>query len=269
MLAEFADSPDVEWWQVERLMFEHFPDKPYGPKEAAEHRDALAAFLARPRWHSASAHAFVADMHFEALRDDPDTPAEVLLAAVEAMLVHPRSDLRKPYGPGVLALAELTPYVERAEALAREGLMAIETAAVRRLAAGVPREVVDAERDELLGVVHDALGAALLAGGRLDEAEAELRAAKTLGAPSPENLAHFAVLADRRGDRKAAEAMLIECVETPYCLDGRAAASRGAWPGGWCRLAQKPTCAAARSPGRLENSSRFRREFGSFRDVSP
>lgn len=51
-----------------------------------------------------------------------------------------------------------------------------------------------------------------------------------------------------------------DCSTARTCLDGRAAAGRG--DRGRCRA----RCATARSPGRLENSSRFCRDLGSFRD---
>lgn len=157
LLGEFADSPEAEWYLVDRAMADHYGDPPLTRRQAAAHRDELAALLQRPRWHSPHARAWTAEMHFTTLRDLPGTTPDALLAAVETMLAHRRHNLERPYAEGARALALSTPHLARAEAIAREGLVAVEAWAAARTAAGVPAETITRDRDAARTAIEAAL----------------------------------------------------------------------------------------------------------------
>lgn len=211
-----AASPAAEALLLSRLETRHYQDPPGSPEEAAQHQAQLTAAMARPRWHDLARRERVAQMHFDALRRDPGTPPESLLAAVEAMLTSIQHDPRTPYSFGARALAERTPYLERAEAIAREGLVVVEAFIAARRQAGSDAAVLDQVRDDMLSTGYDALGVILTASGRLDEADAALTTAHGHGPEYPPIFAHRAALAERRGDREAAIALLIAGREYVY-----------------------------------------------------
>lgn len=216
LLAEFPDSPATEWSQVLLLLAIHDDEAPRSPTDAAEHRAELAAFLARPRWHHPGSRGLVAIMHFFALREDPNTPPDALLAAVEAALASPHPAPRDSDTLAILTLAERTPYLERAEALARANIIEIEAYLALQQQFKAPDEDLIAAREHMLSTSYDALGAVLLAAGRLDGAEVALRAAEKIAYGYPLNLMHMAELSDRRGYREAAQMYRLACLDAPH-----------------------------------------------------
>lgn len=216
LLREFPNSPATEWSQVMLLLAVHDDEAPRSPTDAAAHRTELAAFLARPRWHHPGSRGLVAIMHFLALREDPNTPPEALLAAVEAALASPHPEPRDSDTLAILTLAERTPYLERAEVLARANIIKIEAHLALQQQFKAPDEDLTAARKHMLSTSYDALGAVLLAADRLDGAEVALRAADKIAYGYPLNLMHMAELSDRRGYREAAQMYRLACLDAPH-----------------------------------------------------
>ncbi|WAS94571.1 redoxin domain-containing protein [Nannocystis punicea] len=205
---EFTDSPANEKLLYRRIAAELGPDGAPRPERTAELRAELAGFLARPQLHEPSLREEAGRLRFELLRADPATPPDELLAAIEFMRVAGRTDLESAHTDGPIALAERGVHLERAEALAREGAAAIERFGAELRATGLALEVCDILRRDRLGLNYDALGAVLLAAGRLDEAEAALKQSQEVSPGYPKSLARLAALARKRGDMDAAEGYL-------------------------------------------------------------
>jgi len=219
LFAEFPDSWAAERLTTERLLATHHAEASRSPAATAEYRTELAAFMARPRWQSAGHREWVARLQFETVRADPRATPEALLAAVEMVLTSRLDEGRTPYSLGVITLVERTPYVERAVQIAREGIAAVEAYIALREQVKLTGEDIAALRADLQSTAFDALGVALTAAGRLDEAHAALLTAKELAPNDPTNLAHFATLAERQGYRDVADMYLRSGLETP---DGQA-----------------------------------------------
>ena len=205
---EFADSPATETLVFDGLLADSERESPTAEQRAAQ-RTALAAFLARPRLHRPSRREQAADLHFLAVRDDPTSAPDDLLAAVEAMRASVDVNPQAVYVDGVIALAERDAHLERAEALAREGIAAVPAFLAVRQPEASDAASFEALRKDMHGSAHDALGAVLLAAGRLDEADVALREASEHIPAWPPHLVRRARLALLRGDREAAEQHLV------------------------------------------------------------
>ncbi|MCY1010434.1 redoxin domain-containing protein [Nannocystis pusilla] len=201
---EFDGSPAHELLLYRKITAGLGPDG----KPKPEQRPVIDAFLARPQLHDPSLREEVGRLRFELLRADPATPADELLAAIEFTRIAGRIDLNTPYSHGPIALAERGVHLERAEALVREGPAAFDRLVAELAAAGMPDEMRDIIRRDMLGVNYDALGVVLLATGRSAEAEAALLRSQEVSPGYPESLARLAALARGRGDMDAAEGYL-------------------------------------------------------------
>lgn len=206
ILAEHGGSPAAEALLYQRLEA--------GAKDAASgakdpeirelRRAMLAAFLARPRHHDPSRPETVARWQFDAVLADPASTPDAILATVEEMRARRHTGIHDVYAYGLQALTERTPYLARAEALAREGIDAIEAYAAVGARAGF--EASDLMRRDALAFVHDALAGGYLAAGRLDEAAEALARVESLTlAPTPSLKLKLSELARRRGDLDRAE----------------------------------------------------------------
>lgn len=210
LVGEFADSAATEELLFEQLLAAA-GDAKRTPELRAAQRDRAAAFLARPRLHRQDRREGAAVLQFDVLRAEPTTSPEALLAGVEAMVANVRGELHAAYVFGVLALVERTPYLERAEAIARQGLVAMDTFLAER-GGSTPPAVLKTVRDDLEATIRDALGAVLVAAGRLDDAEVELRRAQKLAPEYVPVFVHLAALVDKRGDLARAQELLVECL---------------------------------------------------------
>lgn len=214
LLAEHPDSPAAEALLFRRL--EPGPPRPGAPfdPEAALLRDTmLAAYLARPVHHDPIALAEVARWRLENLAADPNAAPEALLAAVEDTIAR-APDSPHPRITGAWILFRRTGDLERAGALAREGLAALDTFAAAWERAGASN--LDILRRDYTTIASTVLGHLHLRTGQLDDAEAELRRAErhTFGPFAPLQLG-LADLARRRGDLDAAEEHLLAGIHIP------------------------------------------------------
>lgn len=209
LLAEFADSRASEALLVRRLFASLGSGPAVSPEARAERRAQIEAFLARPRLYDRVTRETVLRLRLDALCEDPSSTPEAVLAAVEQLHALPYHEAPTSYVDGVLALAERGAHLERAEAVAREGLGALESRLRTLAASGAPDDVVEPLGRDWRCLGHDALGAVLLARGRLDEADSSLNLAHEACPNYIPNLMHLAASARRRGDLDAAETYLV------------------------------------------------------------
>lgn len=212
LLADFPGDPATEEMEMLDMLAAHYASDPPRGEALAELRRDFAEFLARPRLNSPIYREWIARAYFESLRDDPKATPEALLAAVDGMLAG-RIHRLSTYGGAARALVERTQYAGRAEAVAREGMIAVEALAAAKTAAGMPAAAIEAERATELAALTDALGSALVAQERLVEASVALEAANLLAPGEPRYIARLAALVDRQGGHATARAQLLDCLE--------------------------------------------------------
>lgn len=210
----FADSPAAETVLFQRLEVDaRRTSEPSteDPEAAAIRREMLAAFLARPRHHNPHKLERAAGMLFEAVIADPAATPEAILAAVEGWCARVHGP-PIPFMEGARVLIERTQHFDRAEALARAGIAAIEVFA--RALSDSGSVSGDAIRRDYLMLVHTALGDMYLKTGRIAEAEAALTQAERVSrGPYAALQLGLAEVARRRGDLEAAEVHLIGGVD--------------------------------------------------------
>lgn len=209
LTTEFSASPAAEALVYRTIAAELGPDEAPKPGRQAAVRPLVDAFLARPKLHDPRLRETVGRLRLDLLRADEAVSADDLLAAIEFMRVAGRTDIEAAHAHGPLALAQRGAHLGRAEALAREGIAAVERVDAGLRAGGMPAEICDMIRRDRLGVIHDAIGAVLLASGRVDEAEAALKQSQEVSPGYTGSLARLAEIARRRGELDAAEAYLV------------------------------------------------------------
>ncbi len=220
VLARFPDSREAEWARIEAIRgFDRawMAAKGERDRRAAEQalRDALAAFIARPRHVVPALLAEAHMLRYFVVRADAGARPEELLVAAQGFAAHERQNLHL-FGDVAAVLAERTPYHAEAEAIAREGLRLAEL----RFARTPPSEAAKDRDRHLRGVLLGGLGAVLHAQGRLAEAREALQQSQALHrGREPEPFIRLAALAETEGQPAEAERLLIAGLNVEYNRD--------------------------------------------------
>ena len=179
ILSTYGESAEAEEVLVYRCLTmraiageEGFQD----PEQAAEFRNLLRAFIARPRHHNKKMLGYMYKGLLLDIREDSMVSAKELLDVVQGMIKYEgdRPDIIFPMG--AIALAERTSYYREAEQIARDGV------AAGREKLKSQREYFDSEEEYqqaingMTGLMADALGWVFFQEGRLEGCRARIDA---------------------------------------------------------------------------------------------
>ena len=194
ILSTYGESAEAEEVLVYRCLTmraiageEGFQD----PEQAAEFRNLLRAFIARPRHHNKKMLGYMYKGLLLDIREDSTVSAKELLDVVQGMIKYEgdRPDIIFPMG--AIAVAERTSHYREAEQIARDGV-----AAAQEFLKG-QRKYFDSEEEYQLaingmtGLMADALGWVFFQEGRLEDAERELMRAHELNSKDEDTLYHL------------------------------------------------------------------------------
>lgn len=205
LLARFPASREAEWTRTRQVYAltkarherttKHKPD----PTADAEMRARLEAIL---RDHPPAQPAVLAHLYMglhALLRDDKETPPELLLANLRRWLEHEQYNFHT-FSDAALDLAERTSFKAEAEATVREAIRKTEAMLAERTAAMIgAADLIEASGNYQRGLLYSALGSVLLAQGRLEDARAAFAPVLALPDKSPEVLVRLAAFAEADG----------------------------------------------------------------------
>ncbi|MYD60066.1 MAG: redoxin domain-containing protein [Gemmatimonadetes bacterium] len=194
ILSTYGESAEAEEVLVYRCLTmraiageEGFQD----PEQAAEFRNLLRAFIARPRHHNKKMLGYMYKGLLLDIREDSTVSAKELLDVVQGMIKYEGDRPGIIFPMGAMTLAERTSYYREAEQIARDGVAAVK----KKLKS--QRKYYDSEEDyqqaikEKIGLMADALGWVFFQEGRLEDAERELMRAYELDPKKMETICHL------------------------------------------------------------------------------
>ena len=161
------------------------------PRQEAEFRNFLRAFIARPRHYDKRFLGYAYQELLFAIREDSAVSAEEILDVVQGMVKYENVNLHITFPMGAIILAERTSYYREAEQIARDGIAAVK----ERLES--QRKYFDSEEKYQqtikgrTGLMADALGWVFFQEGRLEDAARELMRAYELNPKKMETIYHL------------------------------------------------------------------------------
>ena len=194
ILSTYGESAEAEEVLVYRCLTmraiageEGFQD----PEQAAEFRNLLRAFIARPRHHNKKMLGYMYKGLLLDIREDSTVSAKELLDVVQGMIKYEGDRPGIIFPMGAMTLAERTSYYREAEQIARDGV------AAGREKLKSQRSYFDSEEEYqqaingMTGLMTDALGWVFFQEGRLEDAERELMRAYELNPKDEDTLYHL------------------------------------------------------------------------------
>ena len=236
LLRDHADTSQAEWIIVSRYrairdeLYASIPDRTDPEAEPdleilGRYREALRSFLQRDQFHSSRLRGDAYRGQFAMSSFGDAVAPEELLEIVNGMVDYEGINPHIAYAAGAIALAERTSYYDRAEDVAKQGLVEGRKKVESQRAFYETQAEFDKSMDWMMALMHDALGWVYFQSDRIDDAEAELLTAYERNPEGFDNLHHLGQLYEYNGERPAAERYYVLGlnVDTPNANPNRAA----------------------------------------------
>lgn len=172
--------------------------------------DMLWAFINRSPHHN---EELVGEAYIELFfltRDDYSVSNADFVAIVDGMVKHNRHNINICFALGAIALADRQAALDKAEAVAREGIARAQKEVARKRNLYETEGDYEVAQERMAGLMRNALGWVIFKAGRAVEAESELLRARDLNPDNVSILNHLGQLYEAKGDLNAAEGFYIK-----------------------------------------------------------